>query len=61
MNFSRQETQEKKTKKEGKKKKKKDLQKTNQNSLEHGSSNVHINNYLKCKLDKCSNQNTQLG
>ena len=37
----------------------KDLQKQTQNNQENASRNICINNYLKCKWIKCSNQEIQ--
>ena len=39
----------------------KDLQKHTQNNKENGNRNMYIDNYLKCKWIKCSNQKTQTG
>ena len=39
----------------------KDLQKQTQNNSENGNRNIHIDNYLKCKWIKCSNQKTYTG
>ena len=35
--------------------------KTNQEQLENGNRNIPIDNYLKCKWIKCSNQKTLTG
>ena len=34
---------------------------TNSKQLKHGNRNIHIDNYLKCKWIKCSNQKRQTG
>ena len=34
---------------------------TNPKPFKNGNRNIHINNYLKCKWIKCSNQKTQTG
>ena len=43
----------------GKYKRRKGPTKTKPKHLENGNRNIHIDNYLKCKWIKCSNQKTQ--
>ena len=40
---------------------KKRTTKQTENSLQSGSKYIPINNYIKCKWTKCSNQKTQNG
>ena len=53
------------TKSQGKRKKeernKEELQNQTENSLQNGNKYIPINNYIKCKWTKCSNQKTQNG
>ena len=44
--------------KRGKKERKKRPTKTNPKQLTKWHKNIHVNNYLKCKWIKCSNQKT---
>ena len=45
---------------EQKRKRKRDLQEQIQNNEQNGGKNIHIDNYLKRKRIKCSNQKTQI-